>query len=88
MERHLDDHAYCESVLRELMHSTHREATSARLVRRMVEALRMPDDIVPVFISDAEVIHIITYGGVKRPLARILQNKPPRPPKKQAPNGE
>lgn len=81
MEKHQDEHAYCESVLRELSRATHRGAGSSRLIRRMVETLRMPEDIVPVYLSDAEVNHVIEFGNVKRPLARLLQNKPPRPRK-------
>ncbi len=69
------DIQYCESILRELLDSTHREAGMTRLVGIIIAGLQMPEDIVPVYLCELEVEQLINFGGLDVPLSKLLRSK-------------
>lgn len=69
------DMQYCESILRELLESTHREAGMTRLVGIFASGLQMPEDIVPVYLCELEVEQVISFGGLDTPLSKLLRFK-------------
>lgn len=63
----------CQSLLHELLDAGHRETASTRLVSVMIERLRLPDDITPVFLCEAEISQVVLYGDLDRILVGRLQ---------------
>lgn len=78
--QHVDaDIDLCQSLLQEILDANHREETVTRLVSLMIEGLRLPADIVPVFLCDAEITQVVLYGDLDRILVDLLQPQRGRP---------
>lgn len=72
----------CKIVLSELIESTHRNVNVTQTVKVIIKGLRMPKDILPVFICDEEAFQIIRYGNLDVEIANILIYKQTRRRKK------
>lgn len=69
------DLSTCETVLRELVEATRRDAGTTRLVQLFAHGLKMPEGTVPVYLCDLQVTQLIRYGSIASPIKQLLEDK-------------
>lgn len=68
----------CKMILSELIESHHRDLKVTQNVKIIIKGLRMPKDILPIYICDVEAWQIIKYGKLDNDIANILIYKSKR----------
>lgn len=70
------DWVLCESILVELDRVVEVDSALYRVIRAVVQGLKLPGDISPVFLCTAQTDQVMTFGRVDRALAGILASHP------------